>query len=78
MLRQRHYAFNNLLFFPKLHNALNIPWTTTSFNCMCTHPINLMGIHFLLYAHGNECTKTEDAIHDIFVTIVRDANFHVG
>jgi len=45
---------------------------------MCTHPINPMGIHFLPYAHGNECTKTHDAIHDIFVAIVQDANFHVG
>jgi hypothetical protein len=31
-----------------------------------------MGIHLLLCAHDNECTKTHDAIRDTFVAIVQD------
>jgi hypothetical protein len=42
--------------------------------CVCTHPINLMGIHFLHCVHDNERTKTHDAIHDTFVAIVQDAS----
>jgi hypothetical protein len=45
---------------------------------MCIHLIDPMGIHFLCYAHGNEHIRIHDAIHDPFVTIVRDASFHVG
>jgi hypothetical protein len=37
-----------------------------------------MGIHLSHYAHGNEHTKTHDAIHDTFATIVRDVGFHKG
>jgi hypothetical protein len=37
-----------------------------------------MGIHFLHYAFGNERTKTHDAIHDTFATIMWDVGFHVG
>jgi hypothetical protein len=37
-----------------------------------------MRIHFLRCAHGNECTKTHDAIRDTFVAIVQDASFHMG
>jgi hypothetical protein len=29
-----------------------------------------MGIHILRCAHGNECTRTHDVIHDIFATIM--------
>jgi hypothetical protein len=46
--------------------------------CVCTHPINPIGIHFLCFAHGNECIGTHDIIRDIFVAIARDASFHVG
>jgi hypothetical protein len=34
-----------------------------------------MGINFLYYAHGNEHTRTHDAICDTFA---QDACFHVG
>jgi hypothetical protein len=37
--------------------------------CVCAHPINLMGIHFLHYVHGNERTRAHDAICDTFVAI---------
>ncbi len=36
-----------------------------------------MGIHLFCCAHGNEHIETHDAIHDTFVAIVWDANFHV-
>jgi hypothetical protein len=48
------------------------PW------CVCAHPIDLMGIHLLCCAYGNECIGIHDVIHDIFVAIARDASFHVG
>jgi len=37
-----------------------------------------MNIHLLCCVHGNERTKTHDAICDIFVTIAQDVGFHVG
>jgi hypothetical protein len=45
---------------------------------MCTHPIDLVGIHVLHYAHGNEHTWTHDAVHDTFITIMWDIGFHMG
>ncbi len=51
--------FNLLIIFPNfLHIVSNMIWITTSFNCsippcMHTHPIDLMGIHFLHCTHGN-------------------------
>jgi hypothetical protein len=48
------------------------------FWCMCTHLIDPMGILLLRCAHGNERTRTHDAIHETFATIVWDAGFHVG
>jgi hypothetical protein len=49
-----------------------IPW------CVCTHPIDHMGIHFLHCTHGNECTWTHDVVCDTFVTITQDDGLHVG
>ncbi len=51
---------------------VNILW------CVCTHPINLIGIHLLHCAHGNKHIGTHDAVHNTFATIARDASFHVG
>jgi hypothetical protein len=45
---------------------------------MCTHPINLMGIHLLHCAHGNKHTRTQDVICKTFVIITRDVGYHVG
>jgi hypothetical protein len=39
---------SNLLFFPELHNTLNILWTATSFNCM--YP--LMHVHTFHRPYG--------------------------
>jgi hypothetical protein len=50
----------------------SIPW------CVCTHPIDPMGIHFLFCAYNNKCTRTHDVIHDTFVTITWNVGFHVG
>jgi hypothetical protein len=44
--------------------------------CVCTHPINLMNIHLLCCAHGDECTGTHDAICNTFATITWNAGFH--
>jgi hypothetical protein len=49
----------------------NILW------CMCTHPIDVMGVHLLCCTHGNEYIGTHDVIRDIFVAITRDVDFHV-
>jgi len=53
-------------------SIVGIPW------CVCTHPINPMGIHFLCYVHGNKHIGTHDVSCNIFVAIARDACFHVG
>jgi len=46
---------------------------------MCVHTSHRpYGIHLLCCAHGNERTRTHDAIHDTFAAITWDANFHVG
>jgi hypothetical protein len=45
---------------------------------MCTHPIDLVGIHFLHCAHGNKRTWIHDAVHDTFITIMGDIGFHMG
>jgi len=53
-------------------SIVNIPW------CVCTHPINPMGIHFLCCVHANKLTWTHDVIHYTFVAIMKDVGFHVG
>ncbi len=49
-----------------------LPW------CVCTNPIEPMGIHLLGYAHGIERMGTHDVVHNTFVAIVWDVGFHVG
>jgi hypothetical protein len=46
--------------------------------CVCTHPINLMGIHLLRCADGNERIRTHDVIYDTFVAIAWNVGFHLG
>jgi hypothetical protein len=54
-------------------SIVGLPW------CVCTHSINLMGIHLLHYAHGNEHMGTHDAIHNTFVIIMRHCcNLNLG
>jgi hypothetical protein len=49
--------------------GLSNPSIVSFFWCVCTHPIDPMGIHFLRYVHGNEHMRIHDAIYDIFATI---------
>ncbi len=63
--------FQTQLIFPHLS-------ITNIFQCMCTHPIDLMCIHLLRCAHGNKCTRTHDAICNTFITITQDDSFHMG
>jgi hypothetical protein len=53
------------------------PLITCILRCVCTHPIDPMGIHLLCYVHDNECIGTHDAIHDTFAAIGRNVGFHV-
>jgi hypothetical protein len=50
----------------------NILW------CVCTHPIDLMGMHVLCCVHGNERITTHGIVHNTFATIAQDVGFHVG
>ncbi len=54
------------------------PSIVSIFRCVCTHPIDLMGIHFLHCAHGNERIWSHDVICNTFVAIVRAVGFHMG
>jgi hypothetical protein len=68
------------VFSTTLHMWLGLPHLSIMGirGCVCTHPINPMGIHFLHCAHGNECIGTHDVICNTFATIAWDASFHVG
>jgi hypothetical protein len=46
--------------------------------CVCTHPIEPMGIHFLHCVHDNKRTRTHDIIRDTFVAIAWNDGFHMG
>jgi hypothetical protein len=46
------------------------------FWCVCTHPINPMGIHLLRCVHRNKHKWTHDIIHNTFVAIVKNVSFH--
>jgi hypothetical protein len=52
-------------------SIVGLPW------CVCTHPIDPIGIYFLCCTHGNERKWTHDLVCDIFAAIVQDINFHV-
>jgi hypothetical protein len=45
---------------------------------MCTHPMNVIGVHLLCHAHGNEHMGTHDVVCDTFDVIAQDFSFHVG
>jgi hypothetical protein len=64
------------LFFPFFSTTLRTwlglpnPSIVSIPQCVCTHPIDLMGINLLCCVHGNDHTGTHDAIHNTFPTIV--------
>jgi hypothetical protein len=70
----------SLFFSTTLHMRLGLPHPSITgiFQCMCTHLIDLMGIHLLHYVHGNERTGTHVLVCDTSTTITQDADFHVG
>jgi hypothetical protein len=55
--------------------GLSHPLITCNFQCVCTHPIDPMGIHFLHCVRDNKCTGTHVVICDTFATIVCDVDF---
>jgi len=67
------------LFFTSLRTRLELPHPSIVgiLQCVCTHPIDSMGIHLLHCVHGNECMGTHDVVHDTFVAIMQDVGFHV-
>jgi hypothetical protein len=54
------------------------PSIVSIFQCVCTHPIDPIGIHLLHCVHVNECIKTYDTVCDTFAAIVYDVGFHMG
>jgi hypothetical protein len=81
------YSLTSLLSFLIIFFSLSITFCTQLglshpsiagiFQCVCTHPIDPMGIHLLHCAHSKEHTKTHDAIRNTFVAIMRDVDFHM-
>jgi hypothetical protein len=59
------------IFCSALHMQLGLPHPSivSILRCVCTHPIDPIGIHFLRCAHGNKCIGTHDAIHDTFAPL---------
>jgi hypothetical protein len=54
------------------HSIINI------LQCVCTRPINPMGIHLFCYTAGNRHMGTHHVAHDIFVAIAWNVGFHMG
>jgi hypothetical protein len=73
------FWLSSLIFCITLHTQLGLPHLSIAsiLQCVCTHPIDSMGIHILCCVHGNECIKTYDVICNTFTTIARDVNFHM-
>jgi hypothetical protein len=69
----------SLVFYTVFHTQLGLPHSSIASIpwCVCTHPIDSLGIHLLHCAHGNERIETYDAIRDTFAAIARDASFHM-
>jgi hypothetical protein len=69
-----------LVFFIAYQTWLGLPHPSIISipQCMCTHCINPVGIHFLHCVPGKERTWTHDAIHDTFITIAWNVGFHMG
>ncbi len=59
------------VFCTTLHIQLGLPHPSIISipRCVCTHPINLMGIHILHWIHDNKCIRTHDAIRDTFTSL---------
>ncbi len=73
------FELSSLVFCTSLHMQLGLPHPSIicMLQCVCTHPIDPMGIHFLHSTHVNKHIRTHDLIRDTFVAIVQDVGFHV-
>ncbi len=74
------FQLSSLDFCTIVHTWLRLPHPLIAgiLWCVCTHPINPLSIHLLHFVHGNEHTRTHDAICDTFATIAQDVGFHLG
>jgi hypothetical protein len=72
-----NFQLVSLVFFTMFQIQLGLPHSSIAsiFQCVCTHPIDLMDIHLLHCAHGNEHIGTHDVICNTFVTIAWDVAF---
>jgi len=67
------------IFFITLHSKLSLshPLVFGVSHCICSQPLDPMGIHFFRYAHGGERTISHNVMQDVFLAIAKDARFHV-
>jgi hypothetical protein len=74
------FQLTSLVFSTTFRIRLGLPHPSIASipQCMCTHPIDYMGIHLLRCVHGNEHIRTHDVVHNTFATIVWDVGFHMG
>jgi hypothetical protein len=74
------FLFFSPFFSTTLHRwfGLSHPSIVGIRQCVCTHPIKPMSIHFLHRVHDNKHIRTHDIIHDTFVAIAWDDGFHMG
>jgi hypothetical protein len=80
-IRQASPTFRlfSLIFFMALQTWFGLPHPSISniFQCVCMHPINPMGIHFLHALIATNARETHDPICNTFATIAWNAGFHV-
>jgi hypothetical protein len=74
------FRLSSLVFCTTFYTQLRLfyPSITNIPQCVCTHPIDPIGIHLSHGVHGNKHTKTHDVIRDTFATIAQNVGFHVG
>jgi hypothetical protein len=70
----------SLVFFTMFRTQLGLPHNAIAsiYWCVCTHPINPMGINLLCYAHDDERIGTHDVVCYTFVDIACNVDFHIG
>jgi hypothetical protein len=81
-LPNHFYLFFHLtldVFFTLLHIRLGLshPLVLGVSHCICSQPLDLIGIHILCCIHGEKRMALHDVVHGAFVTIVKNARFHV-
>jgi hypothetical protein len=74
------FQLTSLVFSTTFQARLGLPHPSLASipQCMCTYPIDSMGIHLLRYVHGNKHIGTHDVVRDTFATIVWDVGCHMG